>query len=143
MTPLQYLQLLYPWYFVTTDLRFVPEATMTGYLQVAGGYRPTCLPDERQNEAQAHYAAYLADEVFRSSLLTDNSIVSLPRVVKREKEYNVEVEYEYALGKINAGGVAMAPMSPYQSWYALWKKCRVGGSITVSNAYPCTRNRDS
>lgn len=141
MTPTQYLQILYPFLLNTADPRYVTEEAMAGYMLIAEGYRPSCLPDERQNEAQAHYVAYLADEVYRSTASGDTSIVSVPRVVKREKEYNVEVEYEYAQS-ITATTI-VAPVSPYQSWQNLWRRCRAAGSITVSNAYPCIRNRDS
>ncbi len=127
MTPQQYLDTLYPWFNKSEDLRFVSPDQMASYLTIAGGYAPTCLSLEKQNEAVAHYAAYLAQ-----TGINEEAGLLPAQQVKREKEGDVEVEY---VSSASSSAGIMAPINAYQKWLALFQMCRTGG-IVVSTAIP-------
>lgn len=127
MTAAEYLQLYYPFFFDADDPRHVDEARITLALTAAAAYRPACLPAELQNEAQAHYAAH----ILLTTLEAAGVILPPPdRVVRREKEGDVEVEYAATDGT----GVS-APVTPYQAWDVLAARCRGRGAIISSSAF--------
>lgn len=116
LTPSQYINILYPKLVDPTSDRYVDPAIMDGYLEIAKEYRPKCLSEAKGNEAEAHYAASLADRSF--------SNIAGPQVtgnVKREKEGDVEREYFENVGTGENG-----PKNAWQSFRALQKLCGRG-----------------
>ena len=59
MTPAAVLALLYPYLAAEADPRFAPETDRDVALTLAASFRPSCLPGDAQDVAQAHYAAHL------------------------------------------------------------------------------------
>jgi hypothetical protein len=128
VTAEQYLTLLYPFYSTVGDPRYQTPEIITGMLQMAQSRRPVCLSEEQQNEAQAHYAAYLLGKRHAGTVSAE---VPDGTTVKREKQGNVEVEYAAPTSASDAG---TGPSSAYSSWKALNDMCAVG-SIIVSDAW--------
>ena len=130
-TAAEYLELLYPYFFVTTDPRYSTPENTTAMLALAEEYRPKCLTENKQNLAVAHYAAYL---ISSTSQTAASSGVNPPQAqpVKRWREG--EVEQEFFDGRVGSEGIS--PLSPYDAWYRLYKLCR--GGIVVSDAF-CQR----
>lgn len=98
---------------------------MNTLLEIAEGYRPRCLSLPLQNEAVAHYAAYLAESEY--IVRTGDYSSRQPR--RREREGDVEIEYqEYR--SVADGGVPFTNTSAYEKWKALARRCR--GGILIS-----------
>jgi len=131
MTAEEYLELLYPRLFDETDPTFVSMDKREKFLVMAQSYRPYCLSEEAQNEAQAHYAAYLAGGVAtHKSTEPAGGVVSGP--VVRERQGTSEVEYAKAT---DTGPSATGPLSAYSRWAALKALCGKG-AILAGNAFP-------
>lgn len=127
MTVEEYLELFYPFLFDAAGSRFVPEVDRAKYILVAASRRPTCLSDEEQNEAQAHYAAYLMLRTKAWTASESGGMVASPGSVVREKQGNVEVQY-------GEGGGSSSSDTAFNAWHGMWRVCGVGG-ILVSDAF--------
>jgi hypothetical protein len=127
VTAQEYFDFFYPYFSDVTDPRFVSPEMIAIAMSLAQSHRPACLLEEQQNEAQAHYAAWLL-ESRRLGLETTGA--SGATIVK-EKQGNVEVQY----GSATAASQAVSgPNTPYASWKALADQCGFG-AIIVSNAF--------
>lgn len=90
-------------------------------LNLAEEYRPQCLPENKQIEAVAWYAAYLLAQ----SAESQTNIAGL----KREREGDLEREY---FANSDSGGNASRFLAKFNELNAL---CQRLGAITVGNAY--------
>jgi hypothetical protein len=118
MTPAEHLAMAYPG--ITDGL---PDGVSDWALVVAADYRPSCLSDERQNLAQAHYAAYLL-EIRRSSQGRTSDPSAPSGAIVEEREGDVTVKYADP-------GVSSGPgTGPYAAWKSLADICSRGAIIT-------------
>lgn len=127
MTAQEYFTFFYPYFSDSTDPRFAPPETIAAALSLALSRRPSCLLEEAQNEAQAHYAAFLL-ETRRAGV---EALEGPGTTVVKEKQGNVEVQYASATASSQA---VSGPATPYASWKALNDLCGFG-AIIVSNAF--------
>lgn len=132
MTAKEYLQLFYPYFFDSTDPRYVVDADIDKFLLAAEAYRPYCLGEEAQNQAQAHYAAYLMDGVY-SSKSPGGVTESVSGPIVRERQGTSEVEY--ARASDTGPAAATGASTPYARWDAMAAVCR-RGAILVGKAFP-------
>jgi hypothetical protein len=116
MTPAEHLAMAYP------ALAGAPDEVTTWALAVAQDYRPSCLSEERQNLAQAHYAAYLLMVRSENERGVEGE-PSRPGVILEEKEGDDTVKYAAPV----ADG---SPSAPYDCWKALRDICARGAIIT-------------
>jgi hypothetical protein len=114
MTPAQHLAMAYP------ALAGAGTAETTWALSVAQDYRPRCLSEERQNLAQAHYAAYL---LMRRAAEMGGGAGEPSGPVVEEREGDLTVKYA-------EGGSSGGPDNAYASWQALNAICLRGAIIT-------------
>ena len=128
MTADEYFAFLYAYFADSADPRYASPTDITNAMTIAQSRRPPCLSEEAQNEAQAHYAAYLLE--MRYAQKSDQSAGS-GNTVRREKQGNVEVEYNSAT---ESSQVVSGPATPYASWKALNDVC-TRGAIMTSGAF--------
>lgn len=91
-------------------------------LDIAAGYRPTCLPEAKQDEAQAWYAAWLLYGRLQQLAGQEQGATPLPGVIS-EKEGDLSRTYGRADG-------AEDPAGFFGHYDRLAKLCRAG-AITV------------
>jgi hypothetical protein len=116
MTPAEHLAMAYP-----ALVAGVPADVQAWALTVAQDYRPRCLGEDRQNLAQAHYAAHLL--VQRAQAQTTGGAVA--GAITRWKEGDAELTYG------GSGAETAGPSSPYAAWKAMNDVCvRAGAIIT-------------
>lgn len=131
MTAEEYLALFYPYLSNASDPRYVSPEDKAKFMAAAASKRPACLEEEFQNEAQAHYAAYLMLRTTAQTGAASTGGATPSGAIVRERQGNVEVQYAQAgQGASDATG----PASPYASWYALWSLCGKG-AIIASDAF--------
>ena len=131
-TVAEHMAFAYPFLLDPGDERYVADEVLDWALAVAVGFRPSCLPEELQNLAQAHYAAYLisartaAPGVFGSVSNAASQQVAGPIVERQEGQLRVR----YGTG---GSGTAASnttavrgdpgPSAPYAAWAALAAMC--------------------
>lgn len=140
----EHMRFAYPFLFDANDERFVADEDMDWAMAVAAEFRPTCLPTELQNLAQAHYAAYLlssrivAPGVFGTVTSASAQNVAGPIVERQEGQ----VRTKYANGGSGsssttttrqAGGGLPGPAAPYAAWAALAAMCGPVPGIDPAN----------
>lgn len=91
-------------------------------LAMAAGYRPACLPENKQDEAQLWYAAWLLYGIKQQRAAEADGVLARPGVVS-EKEGDLQRTY----GKVEG---ADDPAGFYGQYERLARVCRVG-AITV------------
>lgn len=116
MTLLELLSLLAP---AVSDL---DSDDITAALAYAEGKRPSCLPEEKQDEAQVLYAAWLLHNRISQG-------GGAPMTAKTLKEGDLSITY----GDVND---ALDPMGFLRRYNDLAKICALGGSITVGRRFP-------
>jgi hypothetical protein len=116
MTAAEHLAMAYPALVAGAE-----QPVQTWALSVAQAYRPRCLSEERQNLAQAHYAAYLLAQRAQEQATGGSEAGA----VTRWKEGDVEITY--GEGASRADG---APSGPYAAWKAMSDICARGALIT-------------
>lgn len=116
MDPATHLAMAYP-----ALVAGLADDVKTWALEVAVAYRPSCLSDERQNIAQAHYAAHLLQ--VRAEQMAAGTGPGLAGPVIEESEGDVSVRY-------GAAAADAGPSAPYASWKALSDICRRGAIVT-------------
>ena len=108
--------------FLAPAVAGMSEADKQRALDLAEGYRPSCLPESKQDEAQAWYAAWLLYGRLQQQAADDQGVTPLPGVVS-EKERDLSRTYGRAAG-------AEDPLGFYGQYDRLAMVCRFG-SITV------------
>lgn len=126
-TAREYLGLFYEYLSKPEDPRFVQPEQQALALQAGVAFRPKCLPDDLQNQAQAHYAAYLLSARYTSKISGGGQGSLRPPFIKSEQEGDVIVQYDTgaALSKVNYG-----PITPYDAYSLLARRCTRGAILT-------------
>jgi hypothetical protein len=138
----------YPYLSDATNVRYVSPSDIRQAVIIAENYRPKCLGEAQQDQAQAHYAAYVLDFRYRSEKLSsivgtvNTGTVAGPVIEKREGDTSVKFATSTTTS-VNtlAQSQSTGPGTPYAAWDALWGIClgvvapgearvRIGGIIT-------------
>ncbi|WP_237173036.1 DUF4054 domain-containing protein [Paracandidimonas lactea] len=109
--------------FMAPAVAGMPLADKQKALTFAEAYRPACLSEAKQDEAQLLYAAWLLYGRLRQQ---EGGVI--PAGVKSLKEGDVAVTY----GSGADGGDLTDPLGFYGRWNKLNRLCGVG-AITASN----------
>ena len=121
------LRLFYPQYFDPESPSYVDQETMQQLVMLAEEFRPWCLPEERQNFAQAMYSAYLVS--VRNETSSGQSTVQVAGPIVSEKEGDIQVTYA-SPSTGSASTTSKRPASdPWDAWNKMWMSCS-RGSIT-------------
>lgn len=149
----EWFDFFYPYLTDAENVRYVNPADVDMAIAAATDYRPACLTTDRQNMAQAHYAAYLLDFKWRTERASSSSSSSSqstttagqiagPIIEKREGDVSVKyATTSTTTSTAQAAQAATGPGTPYAAWNALWVICtpalaeneapvRSGGIIT-------------
>lgn len=122
-TVIKYLEVFFPQYFDRDGEEYVPPDILEILIDVSEGSRPSCLPEKTQNLAQAFFTAYLIN--VRNSGF---SAVPIRRGdVASEREGDVAISYQKIESREQTSG---PPLTPWDQWYALWKRCNRAAIIT-------------
>lgn len=123
-TAQDYLGLFYPYLSDPADRRFVQPEQQAFALEAGVAFRPKCLSDDLQNQAQAHYAAYLLAARFATKAGT----ASRPSLVEQEQEGDVIIKY--ASGAAAQTAASFGPQTPYDAYKTLARRCTRGAILT-------------
>lgn len=130
MTPAEYLAFLYPRFFEEGGPSFQDEEARNRALAMADARRPTCLSEDRQNEAVAHYAAFLLDGRLRDLQAGPGgsgvSVLAGPITSEREGD----IQRTYADGGGNSADLETGPTTPFARYRALARLCGRGAIMT-------------
>lgn len=100
-------------------------------IAMAAKFRPSCLSEEMQDEAQLYYAAWiLTDRAYQRSL-SQSAAGAIATGAKRIKEGDVEIEFATRL----PGSSVFDPQGFHARWADLNAICGLG-AITVSTWSP-------
>lgn len=127
----EWLEFFYPSILNGESLAYASPQDRAMALSVAENFRPTCLNAEQQNQAQAHYAAYVLQ--FRQAMLaagysaaeTATAVVAGPIIEKQEGSTRVRYSEKAAAsgGSTSIQLTTTGPGTPYAAWLALWNMC--------------------
>lgn len=115
MTPAEMLDMLN---FLAPALASVSTPDKMKALELAAAYRPSCLPEAKQDNAQIFYAAW----ILSGRLASSGGI--RPYGVISEKEGDLSRTYGNTAG-------ADDPLGFYGQWFKLNTICKRMGAITV------------
>jgi len=127
------MQLFFPQYFDPDDDSYIDPTLLDQLLAISDNARPWCLPEAKQNFAQAMFTAYLITVRNETSTGQKPNIVAGP--ITQEREGDISVTYASATG----GSTMMSkrPSSdPWDAWNRLWSLCGKG-TITTRFGDPC------
>lgn len=134
-TAIEWFQFYYPYLIDETDARHASIADIDMALIVAAAWRPACLPEDQQAQAQAHRMAYELEFRARVAAMTaavaaGTEVVAGPVIEKQEG--SVSVKYSTSGGTTNTSFASIrnaltGPGTPYAKWQELWALC---GGIT-------------
>lgn len=113
--------------FLAPAVAGMPESDKLKALEMARAYRPSCLPETRQDEAQVLYAAWLLYGRLQQQESGDTLGVILSGV-KSYKEGDLSVTY-------GSPAETGDPLGFYGRWKALNDLCGIG-AITVGARMP-------
>ncbi len=118
------------------DLDFLAPAVATmapadkeRALAMAADYRPACLPERKQDEAQLWYAAWLLYGIKQQRAAEDDGVVAKPGVVS-EKEGDLQRTYGQVAG-------AEDPAGFYGRYLRLARLCGIGAATVRSTPRGC------
>lgn len=131
MTPMQHVEFAYPYLLDGADTRYAPPDVLQWALDAAESFKPTCLSENLQNLAQAHYASYLL-EIRRSSASLNSSNTTFNSGIVLEKQEG-DVRIRYADPRTTGSVSSSGGTSPYAAWKLLWDRCVVGGTDPDGN----------
>lgn len=136
---IEYVEYFYPHLRDEADPRYVPLADLDTALAVAADYRPTCLPEDRQNQAQAHRAAYEVE--FRRQVAAANASAAATEVTAgpliEKTEGDVTLRWATTGGTTTTAQIKAnltGPGTPYAKWQELNEICTP--AVTESTAPP-------
>lgn len=89
-------------------------------LAMAADYRPACLPEKKQDEAQLWYAAWLLYGIKQQRAAEDDGVLAKPGVVS-EKEGDLQRTYGQVAG-------AEDPVGFYGRYQRLARLCGIGAA---------------
>lgn len=122
------LQLFFPQFFDPTKPGYVEPDTMTQLIALAEGARPWCLPEDRQDFAQAMYTAYLVD--VRNDFSSGESSVPVAGPITMEKEGDIQVQYAMNASGISSQMSSRPATDPWDAWNKLYSRCARGSILT-------------
>jgi hypothetical protein len=125
----EWVRFFYPYIEDGDDPRFVPEQDLEMAISVAAAYRPECLTEDRQNQAQAHYAVYVTEFIARQKAnvtkKTTTPTVAGPIVEKQEGDtrvkYATSASENTTITQVKSN--LTGPGTAYSAWQALWEIC--------------------
>jgi len=106
--------------FLAPAVAAMPADEKQRALQVAADYRPACLPEKRQDEAQVWYAAWLLYGIKLQRAAEADGVTPRPGVIS-EKEGDLQRTY----GRVEG---ADDPAGFYGQYERLARLCRVGAA---------------
>ena len=131
-TSLEWMEFFYPSIFNGETIAYASPQDIAMALSVAENFRPSCLPADQQNQAQAHYAAYVlqfreaAKVVGMTATEVATAVVAGPIVEKQEGSTRVKYSEKVSTESNNTAQVMSmisGPKTPYAAWLALWNMC--------------------
>jgi len=136
----EHLAFAYPFLFDAADSRFVPQEVLDWAMGVSSAFRPPCLDVERQNLAQAYYAAHLIRQRLGASIsFVAASYANAPPAGPVVERQEGDVRVRYADVAASAGKVAAttaAAGDPWGAYVALASLCGpVAGNPLVPPRY--------
>jgi hypothetical protein len=133
---MEHVSFAYPYLLDGADTRYVPPDVLQWALDSAATFRPTCLDENMQSLAQAHYAAYLL-EIRRSSTSMYSSTTTFNSgIVLEKQEGDVRIRYADPRTSGTVTATTSGGTSPYAAWKLLWDRCVVGGGGTDPDGNP-------
>lgn len=144
----EWVAYFYPFLLDETDPRHVSASELDMALAVAADWRPACLSEDRQNQAQAHLACYVVQyraQVAASGIGTGAPAeVPIAGPVVERSEGDVTVRYA-----TSGTGIAPAtatiranltgPNTPYASWEKLHLLCGGASDVGTPGVLPVRR----
>lgn len=133
-TPEKLAELLAMFRLIAPIFKDVPDADVLAALRMASEYRPTCLSEARQDQAQVFYAAYLVYGIAIQNGLTPGAPGGITwGLIKSEKEGDLQRTYNFS------GGIEGAdPFGFFRRWSEFNDLCKkVGGGITIARTRGC------
>lgn len=130
--PREWMEFFYPYIFDGCDTRFAAEQDLEMALAVAADYRPACLSEDRKNQAQAHYAAYVIeyrDRMKAVNATNSNVTATVAGPIIEKSEGDVSVKYATSASQTSASQVRSqltGPGTAFAAWQALYDVCITG-----------------
>lgn len=118
--------------FIAPGLEGVSDADKDKALAMAVKFRPACLSEEMQDEAQLYYAAWFLFDRERQKAMAQSGAGQIGFGAKRIKEGDVEIEFGAGM---SAGSGVIDPQGFCARWKALADICSMG-AITASTWEP-------
>lgn len=144
----EWVAYFYPFLLDEADPRHVSASELDMALAVAADWRPACLSEDRQNQAQAHYSAYVV--AYKQQMQTATAglggsateVVAGP-VVERQ-EGDVRVKYATSGGTTVTPAATVranltGPGTPYAAWERLAAICGSTGDVQTPGVLPVRR----
>lgn len=126
-----WLEFFYGHFFDGENENYVSPPDVDMALLVAVDWRPECLLEDQQNQAQAHYAAYVLDfrQRVRAAGLSVSSAMSAaiagPAIEIQEGStrvrYSEKAASSQSVSQIQS--TMTGPGTAYAAWFELWRKC--------------------
>lgn len=137
----EWVEYFYPFLFDGADARYVPPSEMDMALVVALDFRPACLTEDRQNQAQAHYAAYVVEFRARTKAagIQGNVTATVAGPIIEKREGDTSVKYATSANAASSSAIRdqlTGPGTPYAAWRNLWEIC---SGATVDGQLPVRR----
>jgi hypothetical protein len=130
----EYLEYFYGHFFDGDSINYASPPDVDMALAIANDFRPKCIPEDRQNQAQAHYAAHILE--FRKKVKDLNlsvsaamtAVIAGPAVEVQEGSTRVKYS-ERAASNTNVAQIQASVIGPgtsYAAWFSLWALCIPG-----------------
>lgn len=119
--------------FLAPAVAGMPREDKERALAFAAGYRPSCLPEKKQDEAQLWYAAWLLYGIKMQRSAEADGVLARPGVVS-EKEGDLQRTY----GRVEGADDPAGFLGHYQK---LARVCAVGAATVRSHPRVCEGNR--
>ncbi|KUE88889.1 hypothetical protein ASL20_09700 [Cupriavidus necator] len=119
--------------FLAPAVAGVPQADKEKALAVASGYRPACLPEARQDEAQAWYAAWLLYQRQQQEAAAA-TVGVIPAGIASEKEGDLARTFQATR---SADDGVDDPMGFHAQYQRLADLCGYGAITVARQSYGC------
>lgn len=136
MTPMEHVGFAYPYLLDGADTRYVPPDVLQWAIDSAETMKPTCLSENMQNLAQAHYAAYLLDLRRTQSSLYSSTTTFNSGIVLEQSQGDTRIRYADPRTTGTGSSTSTTGNSPYAAWKLLWDRCVISGGGTDPDGNP-------
>ena len=124
-----FMTVFFPQYFDPDSPSYVDPEIMKQLIWLAEEARPWCLPEGKQDFAQAMYAAYLVS--LRSETSSGSISIPVAGPIVSEKEGDIQVNYAAPASGGSTSSASKRPASdPWDAWNKLWSICGRGAITT-------------